>query len=321
MIPALAAGLAVVVAFVPKLLLAIVILVVGLIVARLLSRALSRLLTRVGFDRLVERGGIARALASSQLDPSDIVAKLVYYALVLFVLEFAFGVFGPNPISTVLATIIGYLPQVIVAIIIVIIAAAIAAAAKTLIQGTLGGLSYGKVLANAASIGVLFLGVIAALNQLGIAFTVTTPVLITVLATIGGVIVVGVGGGLIKPMQSRWESYLTRVEADLPKAKTSAEQAPPATQQLTAAARTARPRARKPAASSRARATAVPAPTPAPEAGAADPTAPSADAPTQVVPTQEAPSGAPTRDQSPTTPIEDLFRTGPVDAPSDDGTR
>ncbi|WP_375399719.1 hypothetical protein [uncultured Amnibacterium sp.] len=222
----LTTGLAIVIAFVPKLLLALVILIVGLIVARVISRALAKLLERVGFDRLVERGGIAKALAGSKLDPSDIIAKILYYGLVLFVLQFAFGVFGPNPISTLLGTIIAFLPKVIVAIIIVIIAAAIATAAKTLIQGTLGGLSYGKVLANAASIFIIFLGVIAALNQVDIAVTVTTPILIAILATVGGVIVVGAGGGLIKPMQQRWETYLSRAEAEAPRAKSAAQSAP-----------------------------------------------------------------------------------------------
>lgn len=236
MLPAfLTTGLAIVVAFVPKLLLALVILIVGLIVARVISRALAKLLERVGFDRLVERGGIKKALANSKLDPSDIIAKILYYTLVLFVLQFAFGVFGPNPVSTLLGTIIGFLPKVIVAIIIVIIAAAIATAAKTLIEGTLGGLSYGKVLANAASIFIVFLGVIAALNQVDIAVTVTTPILIAILATVGGVIVVGAGGGLIKPMQHRWESYLAKAEAEAPRAKAEAENAPSLTQQASAA--------------------------------------------------------------------------------------
>lgn len=230
------AGLALVVSFVPKLLLALVILIVGLIVARVISRALSKLLTRVGFDRLVERGGIKKAMERSKLDPSDIIARIVYYALVLFVLQFAFGVFGPNPVSTLLGTIIGYLPQVVVAIIIVIITAAIAAAAKALIEGVLGGLSYGKLLANIASIGIVFLGVIAAVNQLGIAITVTTPVLIAVLATIAGVIVVGVGGGLIRPMQGRWEQYLSRIEAEAPKAKATADAAPSVEEQARHAA-------------------------------------------------------------------------------------
>ena len=55
-------------------------------------------------------------------------------------------------------------------------------------------------------------GIIAALNQLGIANSVTLPVLITVLATIGGILVVGVGGGLIRPMQERWQRWLGAVD-------------------------------------------------------------------------------------------------------------
>ena len=66
---------------------------------------------------------------------------------------------------------------------------------------------------------ILGLGVIAALNQVCIATTVTTPVLIAVLATLAGVIVVGVGGGLIKPMRACWEGYLSAIEAEAPKIK------------------------------------------------------------------------------------------------------
>lgn len=224
----LLAGLTAVVTFVPKLLAFLAILIIGLLVAKVIGKAVAKLLQRVGFDRAVERGGIRKALESSKFDASDIVAKIVYYALALFVLQLAFGVFGPNPISDLLTTIIAFLPALVVAIVIVVIAAAIAAAVKTLIQGTLGGLSYGKVLANTASIFILFLGVVAALNQIGVATSVTTPVLVTVLAVVGGVIVVGAGGGLIKPMQARWETYLTKAEEEAPKIRQHAAAAPSA---------------------------------------------------------------------------------------------
>lgn len=225
-------GLANVIDFLPKLLLFIVILVVGLIVAKLIAKGLDKLLERVGFDRLVERGGVKRVLDRSKFDASDIIAKIVYYTLVLFVLQFAFGVFGPNPVSDLLEGIIAFLPRIIVAIIIIIVAAAIAAGAKTLIQGMLGGLSYGRVIANIASVFILFLGITAALNQVNIATTVTTPVLITVLAIIGGVIIVGAGGGLIKPMQSRWEAWLNKAEAEAPRIKQEAGSSPSAGEQL-----------------------------------------------------------------------------------------
>ena len=237
MLDTLTAGLAEVARFVPQFLLFLLILIVGMLVARALAKALSRLLAKVGFDRWVERGGVKRALSGSNLDASTIVSKIIYYALVLFVLQFAFGVFGPNPVSTLLAAIIAFLPKVVVAIIIVIVSAAIAAAVKTLIQGSLGGLSYGRVLANIAGIFIIGVGVIAALNQVDIAVTVTMPILIAVLAALVGVVIVGVGGGLIRPMSERWERYLSRAEQEAPRIKGQAQAAPPAGEQIRDAAR------------------------------------------------------------------------------------
>jgi Conserved TM helix len=196
----------------PKILLFILILIVGWIVAKLIAKAIDKILERVGFDRAVERGGIRRALQNSRYDASTIVSKIVYYALLLFVLQLAFGVFGPNPVSALLSGVIAFLPKLFVAIIIVVVAAAIAAAVKDIVANSLSGLSYGRMVGNIASIAILGLGVIAALNQVGIALTVTLPVLIAILGTVGGILIVGVGGGLIKPMQHRWEDYLSRAE-------------------------------------------------------------------------------------------------------------
>lgn len=212
--------------FIPKLLFFFIILIVGFIIAKVLAKFVAGILDRVGFDKAVERGGVKKALEKSKYDPSDIVGKLVKYAVMLFTLVIAFNVFGPNPISELLQQVIAFLPSVIVAIIIIVVAAAIAAAVKELITNTLGGLSYGKVLAGIAAGFILFLGVIAALGQVGVATAVTTPVLITILATIGGILVVGVGGGLIKPMQTRWEGYLTKAEDEAPKMKEQAKNAP-----------------------------------------------------------------------------------------------
>ena len=224
-------GISTIASFLPKLVLFLVILIIGLLIAKAISKAANALLEKAGFDRAVERGGVKKALASSKMDASDIVAKLVYYALALFVLQLAFGVFGPNPISDLLTEVIRFIPSLVVGIIILVVASAIAAAVKVLVENTLGGLSYGRTLANIASIFILFLGVVAALNQVGVATTVTTPVLIAILATVAGVIIVGVGGGLIKPMQHRWEGYLTKAEEEAPRIKQQAANAPSVTEQ------------------------------------------------------------------------------------------
>ncbi|SCG68652.1 mechanosensitive ion channel family protein [Micromonospora halophytica] len=196
--------------FIPRAIAFIAILVVGWLIARAVLKIVDAALERVGFDRAVERGGIKRALERTRYDASDILAKLAYYAVLLFTLQFAFGVWGPNAISDLIRGVVAWLPRAFVAIVIVVVAAAIANAVKDLVTGALGGLSYGKVLANVVAVFVLALGVIAALNQVGIATTVTTPVLIAVLATVAGILIVGVGGGLVKPMQSRWDGWLNR---------------------------------------------------------------------------------------------------------------
>lgn len=233
---ALTSGLTTVANFVPKLVMFLVILIIGWLIAKFLAKAANAVLERVGFDRAVERGGVKKALAQSKYDASDVVGKLIYYVLFLFVLQLAFGVFGPNPISELLQQVISFLPSVIVAIVIIVVAAAIAKAVNELISNTLGGLSYGRMLANIASAFILGLGIIAALNQVGVATTVTTPVLVAVLATIAGILIVGVGGGLIRPMQTRWDGWLASAEAETGRIREQVRNAPSVKEQAQQAA-------------------------------------------------------------------------------------
>jgi len=79
-----------VVSFAPELVFFLVILLIGYIVAKVLDKVLER----VGFDRLVERGGTKKALAQSKYDASGILSKIVCYAIRLFVLSTASGYSG-----------------------------------------------------------------------------------------------------------------------------------------------------------------------------------------------------------------------------------
>ena len=219
LVAALGDAMRMVAVFVPQLLLFLVILLIGWLFAKGLRKLTDTVLERVHFDRAVERGGIGQALERSRYDASDLIAMVVYYAVLLLTLQLAFGVFGPNPISALLTGIVAFLTRVAVAIIIVVVASAIAAAVKDLVAGVTGGLSYGRLLANIASVFIIALGVIAALSQIGVAVAVTLPVLITVLATVGGILIVGVGGGLVRPMQQRWERWLDRAEQEATQAR------------------------------------------------------------------------------------------------------
>jgi len=212
--------------FVPNLLLALVIGVVGYFVAKFVGTGVQRLLKRTGFDRMVERGGLKQAMERSGYDVSDIVGKVSFWVVFLFVLQMAFGVFGPNPISDLLTRMIAFLPNVFVATLIVVISAALATGVKEIVQASLGGLSYGKTIAYAAAIAILTVGIFAALNQLLIAPAIVNGLFYAILAVIAGSAIVAIGGGGIRPMREVWYKAMHNLEQQSPQIATTLDGAP-----------------------------------------------------------------------------------------------
>ncbi len=199
-------------AFVPKLLGFLVILLIGYIIVKALSKLVDRLLERVGFDGWVERGALKTTFERSKLDPSDIISMIVFWGLFLVVLQLAFGVWGPNPISDLIYAIVAYIPNILVAVLILVIAGAVARAVTDLLGGMLAGVSSGQWLAKAGGIAILVIGVFAALSQLQIAPWIVTGVFYAMLAIIVGAAIVAIGGGGIRTMQGYWDRAARNVE-------------------------------------------------------------------------------------------------------------
>ena len=152
--------------FVPKFLGFFLILLIGWFVAKALSKLTNSLLERVGFDTWVERGTLKTAFDRAKTDASDVIGVIVFWAVFLFVLQLAFGVWGPNPISDMIQGVISYLPNLIVAIVILVIASALAKVVTDVLTPVLGSVGGGEMIARAAGIAILVFGVFAALNQL-----------------------------------------------------------------------------------------------------------------------------------------------------------
>jgi len=220
--------------FVPKLVVFLIVLFIGWIVAKAVAKFLGVVLQRVGFTKVLTKAGADQALGSAGIEPISLITKLAYYFIFLIALQLALSAFGPsNPVSEIVNDIVRWLPRALVAIVIVVIAAAVANAVKDILGDALGSVSYGSLLTKIVSGFIIALGVIAALNQIGIGLSVTLPVLIAVLGTIGGILVVGVGGGLIGPARVRWERWLGQLETESANARHAAPaagaagQAPP----------------------------------------------------------------------------------------------
>ncbi|MFE0026578.1 hypothetical protein [Amycolatopsis sp. NPDC059021] len=206
--------------FVPKLIAFLIILFIGWLIAKGIAKALELVLGKLGFSKLIEKTGLTRMLGQANVDAAGILVKIVYYFILLIALQLAFGVFGPtNPVSQLLNEIIAFLPRVVVALVLIIVAAAIANVVRGAVTGALAARPAGRLLGTVSYWLIMAFGIIAALGQVNIATAITGPILIAVLATIGGVIVVGFGGGLIKPAQERWHGWLANLQGQVGKPK------------------------------------------------------------------------------------------------------
>ena len=203
----------------PQIALFLVILIVGWIIARVVAKLLDSVLEKVGFDRWVDRGGVRRAMAGTDYEASDLLSKIVFYALFLVVLQMAFGVFGSNPVSDLIDGIVAYLPNIFVAILILVVAAYLASAVRDITRSALGGVGYGQALATGAYVAVLVIGVFAALAQLQIAPAIVNGLFYALLAVVVGSAIVAIGGGGIAPMRQRLERWLDSAEENLSDAR------------------------------------------------------------------------------------------------------
>jgi hypothetical protein len=211
-----------VLAFAPKFLLFVVIIAVGYFISKWIARLVEVVLNRIGFDRLTEKSGIDRAMARSPYHASEILRKIVFFALFLIVLQLAFTPFGPNAVNDILTRTITFLPALFVALLIVIIAAALATMVKGIVGAVLSRVSYGPALSNTAGAAIVTIGIFAALSHLQIAPAIVNGLFYAALAVVAGSAIVAIGGGGIAPMRQQWEKALQKLEQENLKLKTPA---------------------------------------------------------------------------------------------------
>ncbi|MFL5790575.1 MAG: mechanosensitive ion channel family protein [Actinomycetota bacterium] len=199
--------------FVPKLVGFVVIVFLGDVLAMVLARVVDRMLERIGLDRWVQRGLLGRPLESAGVDASDVLWIVTFWAVFLFVVQLALGVFGPNPISDVLERLIAYLPNVFAAVVVLVIAAALANVVSDELGTMLTSVPDGMLIARLAELAIVTFGVFAALDQLQIAPAIAIAPYYAVLAALDGVFIVAVGAGGMPTMRRYWERASNALEA------------------------------------------------------------------------------------------------------------
>lgn len=184
--------------FVPRLAAAIGILMVGFVVAKMIERGTAWLLRKIGFDRLMREGGVTEALAraGTALDPSGVMAKLVFWAVMLLIIILGANALGVSAVSVLFGELLAYIPNVIAAVIVLILGILLGEFMKDLVLASAGGLAGAPTLARAAKIAVILLAAFMALEQLDIAQDIVLVFFIAVVgaAALATGIAFGIGG-------------------------------------------------------------------------------------------------------------------------------
>jgi hypothetical protein len=183
--------------FVPKLVGFLVVLVIGLIIAKIIRKVVARVLGAAKVDQIVDRSGLGKTLKSSGIgSASSLITKVVYFGLVLLVLQMAIGALGKTPISAALQSMMAFIPKLIVAIAILFITGIVADKVGDIVRNVTGKQTWGAGVTKLAVAAIWMIGGFAALDQIQVAKDVVDTLFRTFIASLGAIMVIkfGIGG-------------------------------------------------------------------------------------------------------------------------------
>ena len=162
--------------FVPALLGALVILFAGYLLATLVERAIEKLLRRIRLNEFLDRGGVLAAVerTGQHVNPSRVLANLVFWFVMLIVLIIAANAIGLESLASVFSELVSYLPSVMSAIVIIIVGLVLGRFVGGIILASAGGVHGGPTLSRVGRYGVVVLAIFMALQELGIATEIVT---------------------------------------------------------------------------------------------------------------------------------------------------
>ncbi len=199
--------------FLPKLILLLVILVVGYFVARFIRRAVITLLRRIRFDDYMDKAGIGGPLERAGFaDSGRFIAMILYYLVMLVVLQIALSAFGDNPVTDVINDLIAFIPKLIVAIVIIVITGLVANAVRNIISPAVANQEFGSLMSTIAVGAVWVIGVFAALDQLEFAADIVDQLFTAIIGSLSLILILKFGiGGIWEARDRFWPAVYDRV--------------------------------------------------------------------------------------------------------------
>jgi small-conductance mechanosensitive channel len=166
--------------FLPNLLAAIVIFVIGWFVAMWIGKLIAGILNKLQFDALFEKTGWKEALSNADMkvEPSAFIGAVSKWILVIVFLMIVTDIMGWVAFAGLLANIVAWMPNLVVAIIILVVAIIIADIVEKLVKVSTKkmGVSSVNFLGTMVKWAIYIFAALAVLLQLGV-----TPKIVEVL--------------------------------------------------------------------------------------------------------------------------------------------
>lgn len=204
--------------YAPKVIGALVVLVIGWFVARAIRAVVERVLTKIRFDSYVDKAGIGGPIERAGYpDSGKLLAKLIYYAVMLIVLQLAISVFGNDEVQDTFDDLVAFIPRLFIALIIVVVTGVVANTVRGLVSSAVAHLSAGPFLTKVVFAAIWVIGGFAAFDQLQVAEDVVDTLFQTAAYSLGLILVIKFGvGGIWAARERFWPRVYDSVGAKAP---------------------------------------------------------------------------------------------------------
>ena len=158
--------------FVPRLLFSLVILLIGFSVARLTALIVLRVLGQVGFDKIGNRLNEINVIKQlkTEIKLSEILAKVLYYFILLVFIKAATEKLGVAAITEMVASLINFIPKLIAAAIMLQVGILLSDGLRTAVLNICQSfnIASGRLLSMIVFVFFVIITIISALGQAGI---------------------------------------------------------------------------------------------------------------------------------------------------------
>ena len=185
---------------------AIVVLGVSYYIGRWISQLVANLLADIGFDKVLVWIGLGQEPGEGKRTPSEIIGVIVLVGIMLFATVEAASLLGFEIVADLVATVIGYAGQAVVAVGIFGVGLYLANLTRNLIEGT--GMANAAVLGRLARIAIMMLVIAMSLDQLGVATEIVNMAFGLLLGAIAVAIALAFGLGSREIAARKVEDWL-----------------------------------------------------------------------------------------------------------------